>query len=394
MEEEMKEIVEMIKNQTESIKGMSDRVDERLNAFDVRMAELEKVSKPRKVELAGLEDEKQSFSFLRAINAIRSGNWGGAGFEKEIFDNTRMRAMSAGTDSAGGYIVPTVFVNELIEMLRAESVVNALGATVLSGLTGSPVEIPKQTGGATAYWVAENADITASDLTLGQVSLTPKAVAAIVKLSNRLLNLSNPSAEAMVRRDVAQALALAIDLAALRGTGSGSQPIGIANTSGINTVAIGTNGGNFTFDYAADMVDELAKDNAAKGKLGFAMHPTIAKKLKKTRIPQYSGDTGGEWIMLPMSDSNLADALGYGFKLTTQIPVNLTKGSSSDCSEVYFGNWQELLIGEWGGLEIMASNETSDAFQKNQTWVRVIQEVDIAVRHAESFCLLNDARIA
>ena len=390
----MKEIVEMIKNQTESIKGMSDRVDERLNAFDVRMAELEKVSKPRKVELAGLEDEKQSFSFLRAINAIRSGNWGGAGFEKEIFDNTRMRAMSAGTDSAGGYIVPTVFVNELIEMLRAESIVNALGATVLSGLTGSPVEIPKQTGGATAYWVAENADITASDLTLGQVSLTPKAVAAIVKLSNRLLNLSNPSAEAMVRRDVAQALALAIDLAALRGTGSGSQPIGIANTSGINTVAIGTNGGNFTFDYAADMVDELAKDNAAKGKLGFAMHPTIAKKLKKTRIPQYSGDTGGEWIMLPMSDSNLADALGYGFKLTTQIPVNLTKGSSSDCSEVYFGNWQELLIGEWGGLEIMASNETSDAFQKNQTWVRVIQEVDIAVRHAESFCLLNDARIA
>ena len=394
MEEEMKEIVEMIKNQTESIKGMSDRVDERLNAFDVRMAELEKVSKPRKVELAGLEDEKQSFSFLRAINAIRSGNWGGAGFEKEIFDNTRMRAMSAGTDSAGGYIVPTVFVNELIEMLRAESVVNALGATVLSGLTGSPVEIPKQTGGATAYWVAENADITASDLTLGQVSLTPKAVAAIVKLSNRLLNLSNPSAEAMVRRDVAQSLALAIDLAALRGTGSGSQPTGIANTSGINTVAIGTNGGNFTFDYAADMVDELAKDNAAKGKLGFAMHPTIAKKLKKTRIPQYSGDTGGEWIMLPMSDSNLADALGYGFKLTTQIPVNLTKGSSSDCSEVYFGNWQELLIGEWGGLEIMASNETSDAFQKNQTWVRVIQEVDIAVRHAESFCLLNDARIA
>ena len=390
----MKEIVEMIKNQTESIKGMSDRVDERLNAFDVRMAELEKVSKPRKVELAGLEDEKQSFSFLRAINAIRSGNWGGAGFEKEIFDNTRMRAMSAGTDSAGGYIVPTVFVNELIEMLRAESVVNALGATVLSGLTGSPVEIPKQTGGATAYWVAENADITASDLTLGQVSLTPKAVAAIVKLSNRLLNLSNPSAEAMVRRDVAQSLALAIDLAALRGTGSGSQPTGIANTSGINTVAIGTNGGNFTFDYAADMVDELAKDNAAKGKLGFAMHPTIAKKLKKTRIPQYSGDTGGEWIMLPMSDSNLADALGYGFKLTTQIPVNLTKGSSSDCSEVYFGNWQELLIGEWGGLEIMASNETSDAFQKNQTWVRVIQEVDIAVRHAESFCLLNDARIA
>ncbi|MFX0201282.1 MAG: phage major capsid protein [Candidatus Hodarchaeota archaeon] len=63
------------------------------------------------------------------------------------------------------------------------------------------------------------------------------------------------------------------------------------------------------------------------------------------------------------------------------------KGTSEDCSEVYFGNWEGLLIGQWGGIEILASQETSNAFQKNQTWIRVIQEVDCGLRHEESFCL-------
>ena len=80
------------------------------------------------------------------------------------------------------------------------------------------------------------------------------------------------------------------------------------------------------------------------------------------------------------------------FTSTTQIPTNLSKGGGgATLSEAYFGNWQELLIGQWGGLEFMASGETSDAFAKNQTWIRVIQEVDVAMRHAESFVLCNDA---
>ena len=80
--------------------------------------------------------------------------------------------------------------------------------------------------------------------------------------------------------------------------------------------------------------------------------------------------------------------------MTTQIPINLTKGAGTALTEVYFGNWEELIIGQWGGMEIALSTETSDAFEKDQTWVRVLQEVDIAVRHPESFCLVNDAASA
>jgi len=357
-----------------------------------RVAELEKQATPRKVHLAGLEDEKEQFSFFKAIWAIKTHNWDNAGFEKEIFEQTRKRAMSMGTGSAGGYIVPTIYIAEIIDLLKAEAIVASLGATFLPNLQGSPVQIPRQSGGSTGYWVGENTAITASDLTLEQLSLTPKKVGALVKLSNTLVKMSNPSAEALVRRDIAATIALQIDLKALRGSGSASQPTGIASTGSINTVAIGDNGGALTWDHLLDMEYTLASENALKGSLGYAMHPSLRRKLLKTRIAQYSGDTAGEYMVAPvMSEAAFKTWLSYPYRQTTQIPVNLTKGTGTKLTEVYFGNWAELIIGQWGGMEIALSTETSDAFEKDQTWVRVLQEVDMAVRHPKSFCLINDA---
>ncbi len=363
-----------------------------IEGLEARIKDMEAKILLRKVTIPGLEDEKQAFSFFKACHAIRTGNWEDAGFEKEVFAATRKKAMEMGTGSAGGYIVPTIYIAELIELLRAESVVASMGATILNDLQGSPVQIPRQSGGATAYWVGENIAITASDLTLEQLSLTPKKVGCLVKLSNTLLKLSNPSAEALVRRDIAVALALKIDLASLRGLGASYQPKGINLQTGLNTVAIGTNGGNITFDHLIDMEYELAADNALRGKLGFIFHPCIRRNLLKRKVAQYSGDTAGAYIVAPVTEQVFQNWLGYPYKTTTQIPINLTKADGTGLTEVYFGNWQELIIGQWGGMELMASQETSDAFEKDQTWVRILQEVDIAVRHGESFCLINDAK--
>ncbi|MCK5017951.1 MAG: phage major capsid protein [Candidatus Peribacteraceae bacterium] len=380
----------------DALKGQKDMLEERLGSMDsevkaiaTRIETAEKALMPRKATVPGLEDEKDKFYFTKAISAIVTGDWSDAGFEKEVFQATK--DLSQGTGTAGGYVVPTQYIAEIIELLRAKAVVVQAGATMLSGLTGSPVEIPRQTGGATAYWTAENAAITSSDQTLGQLSLTPKSCTALTKISNRLVRMSTPSVEAMVRNDITKVLANAIDLAALRGSGVSNEPLGIANTSGIKTVAIGTNGGLFTPVHVSQMEGELEDANALDGKLGFISHGKTKRILKQSRIPQFSGQTDGEYVFLPMSDAKLKDLLGYGWLTTSQIPTNLTKGSSTAVSEVYFANWVELLIGQWGGLEIMASKETSDAFAKNQTWVRIIQEVDIGVRHAESFCLVNDA---
>ena len=382
------EILKAIGEQKELIEKKVGEVSDSVASIDTRLKEVESKVEKRKIDLPGLEDEKEQFSFFKAIKGITSGDWSEAGFEKEIFTNTK--DMSVGSDGAGGYLVPAQVLGGMIEQLKAKSTVIAAGATVLEGLSGSPVEIPRQTGGATGYWVGENASITPSDLTLDQLSMNPKQASAMVKLSNRLLKLSNPAAEGLVRRDIVSTIALLIDLAALRGTGASNQPLGIANTAGINTVAIGATGGDFIFDHITDMEYALDEDNALNGNLGFITHPKIIQKLKDKRISQFTGDLTGAPIIL--SNSDLANQTGYSWNTTTQLPTDLVKSTSSDCTEVYFGNWEELIIGMWGGMELMASKETSDAFAKNQMWVRIIQDVDVAVRHAESFCLISDAR--
>ena len=402
MDKDMLEILAAIKTHGEALAASTATVDEKLKRLDAiegletRLKEIETKAaqaNSKLVDLPGVNEGADKFSFLKAFAGIAHGNWEKAGFEKEVFEQTRKRALDTGTGTTGGFIVPNQYIAEIVELLRAESVVMGMGATVLSGLVGSPVEIPKQTGGATAYWVGENAPITESQQTFGQLDLTPKQVAAMVKMSSRFMNLSDPSGEAMVRRDLAQVIALAIDLAALRGTGSSTQPLGIVNTPGISEVEIDTNGGVFDWDIASQMEGKLEDANALRGRLGYITHPKIKRLLKRIRIAQYSAQTDGEYIFNPiMSDAQLDAQLGTPIRATTQLPTNLEKaGSGAVCSEVIFGNWQELIIGQWGGLEFMASSETSDAFAKNQTWIRVIQEVDVAIRHAESFCLVNDA---
>jgi HK97 family phage major capsid protein len=391
---EIKKLLEEYKNSViQSVTVDKEKILNAIEAQELRIKDIEGKMQSRKVSLPGLEDEKTPFSFFKACHAIRTNDWSQAGFENEVFQETRKKAMSMGTSSAGGYIVPTIYIAELIELLQAESVVISMGATVLNNLQGSPVQIPRQSGGATAYWVGENVAITSSDLTLEQVSMTPKKVGCLVKLSNTLLKLSNPSAEALIRRDIAVALALKIDLASLRGLGASYQPKGVNLQTGLGTVAIGTNGGNITFDHLIDMEYELAADNALRGKLGYIFHPCIRRNLLKRKVDHYTGQsTNQSYLIAPVTEQVFQNWLGYPYKMTTQIPINLTKAEGTALTEVYFGNWQELIVGQWGGMELMASQETSDAFEKDQTWVRVLQEVDIAVRHGESFCLINDAK--
>ena len=227
------------------------------------------------------------------------------------------------------------------------------------------------------------------------ITAQPKQVAALVKTSDRLLRMSNPSVEAVIKRDIALRLALKLDLAGLRGSGTSTQPRGVANTAGINTVYAGAsgaggNGGNISFDVLNDMEYALEEDNALFGNLSYVWHPCIRRNLQKLKVAQYSGDTGGQYIVQPVTAEQLKAWMSYGFEATTQIPTNLTQNAGTSLTEAYFGNWQELFMFLWGGIQIAVSNQTSDAFQKVQTWVRIIQDVDFAVRHPESFCICPD----
>lgn len=364
--------------------------------------------------------ETRSYSVLRAIEAASSGDWSGAGLEREVSDeigkqfgrttsgvyiptslrNTPemmarmaeigMRApLEATTDASGGYTVQTN-VMTLIDMLRNKMLVRRMGAQVLGGLKGD-LSFPAQATGSAFSWVAETpgSDLADSDATFGQVTMAPKTGQSTTGYSKQLLAQSSLDVEMFVRNDLTLAAAIGIDLAAIAGTGASNQPTGILNTAGIGDVAGGTNGLAPTWDHIVDIETEVAIDNADIGTLGYLTNAKVRGKLKKTFVDAGSG----ERVWGKGMEAGFGELNGYRAGVTNQVPSDLDKGTSTGvCSAIIFGNWADLLIGEWGAMEILVDPYS----KKKQGLIEVTSfcMADIAVRHAESFAAMQDALTA
>lgn len=297
------------------------------------------------------------------------------------------RDLTVGSATGGGNTVATDLLSgSFIELLRNGMVLNAMGATFLTDLNGN-IAIPSQTGTATAYWVAESGSPTESQQTVGQVTMTPKTVGAYTDYSRRLLLQSSLDVEAFVRADLAAIIGLAIQDAALNGTGS-DQPTGILNASGIGAVVGGANGAAPTYENMVDLAAQIEIANASMGNLAYLTNSKVASKLRKTPL---LGNTVGVPIWTGSGDS--AVVAGYNARITNAMPSNLTKGTSVGvCSSIIFGNWADLLIGMWGGLDIMLdpySGATSGTKR-----VVALQDVDVTLRRVASFAAMKDALTA
>lgn len=358
----------------------------------------------------GMSDrEVRRYSIVRAINAASSHDWRGAELEREASEavakrigrepsgffvpydwaeqrQTERRDLTVNPLAAGGYLVATdLLAQSFIDLLRNRMMVRAAGATILSGLVGD-VAIPKQTGGATAYWVAESGAPTESALAVGQVALTPKTVGAYTDISRKLLKQSSVDVEVLVRRDLSTVLALAIDKAALHGTGAANEPRGIASTAGIGSVAGGTNGAAPTWQNIVQLETEVAIDNADIGALAYMTNAKVRGKLKVTLKNQTYGE-------IPVWESGANPLNGYTAFVTNQVRSDLNKGTSVGvCSAIFFGNWADLIIGMWGVLDILVDPYTGST--SGTVRVVALQDVDVAVRHAESFAAMLDALTA
>ena len=377
-----------------------------LDAFRAELLkkiETRKVAGPEGAESSiGMSDkEVRSYSLVRAINAMVTRDWSDAGLELEASRavaekigkkaqgiylpmDVMSRDLTVGTNSAGGYTVGTDMMGgSFIDLLRNRMMVMQMGARLMTGLNGN-VAIPRQSGGATAYWVAENGSITESGQTFDQVTMSPKTIGALTDISRRLLLQSSVDVEALVRDDLATTIALALDLAAINGSGSSNQPTGILNTSGIGDVAGGTNGLAPTFAHMVELETDVATANADMGALGYLTNAKVRGKLKQTE----KASSTGQFVW----DGNGVN--GYNAMVSNQVPSTLDKGTSTGvCSAIIFGNWNDLIIGQWGaGIDVMVDPYTGGA--AGTVRVRAMQDVDIAVRHAASFSAMQDALTA
>jgi len=303
--------------------------------------------------------------------------------------------LSQSTDSAGGFTIPAQALPGFLEALRSAAVVwPQAGITVFDNVKGSPLTLPKQIGNTSVQWVGENVAPTPTDVTFGQVTMTPKKAAGLVKISNRLIRMGS-IAEQVVRQNLSYSLALEIDRVLLRGSGAAGEPRGIANTAGIINVEVDVNGGPFTFEVAADMQVAVDETDAVARNQSYVGHPRAFHSMKTERIAQFTGQTAGAYVVLPMSNAQISELLGFKFLQTTQIPKNLTKGSGTALTEVYFGNWADLYFALWQDITLKASDTTGDAsgsaFTQDQLWIMGQIECDVAIVRPTSFALVNDA---
>jgi HK97 family phage major capsid protein len=218
------------------------------------------------------------------------------------------------------------------------------------------------------------------------VTLTPKTVAAYQDISRKTLQQSSVDVENLIWEDLATTLAIAIDYAALHGSGANNQPSGLATYVAAGTAAKivgGTNGAAPDWADIINMETEVAVDNADVGALAYITNPKVRGKLKQT-AKVASTDSMMVWAegQFPLN--------GYKAFVSNQVSSTLTKGTATEvCSAIFYGNWNDLLIGMWGGLDLVAdpySLSTASALR-----LVAFQDCDIAVRYPVSFAGMLDA---
>jgi HK97 family phage major capsid protein/HK97 family phage prohead protease len=396
-----KAAVEAARRETGSIYDLAARHNQRQLADEFvrdgrgldefRGALLEKIgNKPLESNEVGLDKkEAKQFSLLRMANFLanpssraardaarfemevveaagqKHGNAKGHVIPVDVLNTWGQRDLSVGSD--GNIVFDDNRPGSFIDILRNSSSVMQAGATVLNGLQGD-VKIPKKATTSAPGWVSsEGGAVGETEPTFGQVSMAPKLVGGYTDVTRQLMQQSSIDVESLIRADLAATIALGIDLGGLEGSGASGQPTGIKNTSGINAptafAAV-----NPTFAEVVAMETAVAEDNALQGNLAYILGATMRGALKTTVMDAGSGRFVYENDMMN----------GYRGIMSNQ----------TTAGDLYFGNFSDLLMGFWSGLDILVDPYTAST--SGTVRIVAMQTVDVAVRHAVSFAVNND----
>lgn len=375
-------------------------VDLYVERKEKEITDLEEGKGKSPTEIGLSSKETQRYSVTRALNAVLEKSWKGAEFELECSQEiTRAldrepngffvpmevqvrgynrqptgitREMTTGGSGTGAEYVGTRHSPEnFIEQLRNNVVAMRAGARMLPGLRQN-LDIPKKTAGATFAWLAESGTVTLSDLGTGVVQLSPKTVGGGTQASRRMLKQSLPAIDDLIMQDLAEGAAETIDLGALQGSGASNQPTGVINATGINTQVVNP-AGQPTWAEVVGFETAVATDNALRGALAWVTTSAVIGFAKTTEKASGSG----RFLM----EAEAGSPFGPKGSLNGY-PIFDTNAVAA--GTMIFGNWSELLIGMWGVLDLMP--DPYGAANAGALIIRAFQDIDIGVRHAESFC--------
>jgi HK97 family phage major capsid protein len=338
------------------------------------------------VQAAKVDDKPKPISLCRVACAAMERREIEPSYEREILHEeqsvrdfreawyARARTLGTDVDSAGGVLVPEQYLPErFVEALKAQSIVRALGATVLPGLMAEPVKLPRETTRPTSYWTGESAAITESEGAYGDVEFRARELCTLVPVSMRLLRMGIPSVEALISRGIGASQGLAEDLAFLVGDGGENEPVGIQNTTGIGSTTMSANP---TEDALRDIVKNVKDSDALAGRLGWAASVDAWDYIQRLK----DGTGRSLFAGVDLSTGVPDRLLGYPIRDTTQIPT------TANVTSIAFGNFEDAVIAEWGAVEFARSEHHDTAFAKRKVYLRACRLVDFALLRPESFC--------
>ena len=348
---------------------------------------------------ASYESKGAGFRLARLIRAYRCATlensdvdsilkgWGDdwmlddLGQERDARSLGHTKALGYSSLASGGALVPTAYVQEMIELLRARNVIRSAGARQLP-LPNGNLTMPRQTGAATASYTGESSSLAASQGTLDQITLVAKKLMAITAVSNELMRTADPSADRFVRDDLLATAANREDLAFIRGDGTQNTPRGLRYAAAsISAAAAGATLGDM-LTTTQDLFTQLANSNIAMERPAFFLSPRSYYAL------MFARDASGDGLLLREEIAN-GSLFGVPIFTTTQIPVNLGGGSDS---EMYLADMNQVIIGValnpvvaiFDGAAYNSGGAVVSGVSRDETVVRMKQEHDIVVRHPEA----------
>ena len=347
--------------------------------------------------------ELKRFSISKFLREAASGNL--TGFEAEMDQEARKEVAGSGR-SVEGFGIPSILMGvefgargsynnatdsgygpefkAITEWSYAEALKNSMvaakaGARYIPGMQGN-ARIVKG-GTATAAWLTEESAASVGKIAYSTVDMTPKRLQILAGYTMDLLKQSALPVENLIWDEVIAAHAQALDSAIFNGSGSSGQPTGILAAASVNSIAMGTNGGSATWAKMVQMETEVGADNALFGSLAYVTNSKVAGDLKT--IAKASNTA----VFLMDGDR----MNGYPVLVSNAIPSNLTKGSASGiCSAAIFGNFNEVLVPQWGGLDFLVDPYSQKA--KAVIEVTAIAYHDVCVRRPEAFCKIVDLK--
>lgn len=434
------------------VKDMKSTYDD-LKDIDVKavIAEVDKIKSNMEVltrmigtndkaglHIAGLFEERQKFSMLKAMRCIKefgkdgfkSENWGAkgidAGFEFEVMKEARAKATTQGQvygiDTQGGFFVPDQVIPDVIQAIYRRSVLIDMAGdgqtrvSVLDGLVGSPVKIPKFQGGTLAFWIGEQDAFIESMAKVGNVTMAPKKLGVLTRITDEMMRWGSFGFENLLRTDMTRALTAEIDRVILFGKGTDNQPKGVfnmdayaggtANEAGgvqffdavTNTVITDVDAQTWvlaegTFDTLDEMKGALEDlDIVVNDSFAYLSNPRFWRRLRQLKVDNFATQTDNQPYLLgsPMlRDETIRGIIG-DFDRSTMIPSNNVAGQSlnrgtlgavAKGTDLLGANWSEILFGRWSGIEISNDDGKGVGFASDETFFKLRLYCDVGHRH-------------